>query len=330
MAESTLAALYSTLRSRIGIKAGYTGTSSNWDSTQTSHIANILDSGIRQAYFPPALPGETVPHRWSFMTPTTTLDLFPSYSEDSTRLVNTATVNNAVTNNTGTTFYPAMVGRTITINSVDYTVASYVSATEIRLSSDPGNQTGKQWSITGGDYRLSDDFGQLVGDRIHFASDIGYSSMPVVSEPYIRQRRAVDFSGSGIPTYAAIIPAAPFSTSDGQRFDLIVYPIPGQVYTMNFKYHVLPNQLASDHRIYGGTPHAELFISSCLAACEKYFDDRRGVEWDDFLIRLQASVAYDRRNAPPTLGPMLGGPVGRSGEIADWTSRTFTLNGTDI
>jgi hypothetical protein len=57
---------------------------------------------------------------------------------------NTFTAGNSVTA-TSYTFSPGMVGGTININSVNYTVSTYVDSTHITLTTSPGNQSSVPW-----------------------------------------------------------------------------------------------------------------------------------------------------------------------------------------
>lgn len=73
MAESSLSLGYAEFLAEIGYAAGFGRDSVKWSAEQASLVARILDDGIRQFYFPPALPGETVPHRWTWLMPTFTI-----------------------------------------------------------------------------------------------------------------------------------------------------------------------------------------------------------------------------------------------------------------
>lgn len=68
MAESSLALGYPELTAEIGWALGY-GRGPTWDSDKTTHIENILKEGVQQFYYPPPLPGEAVPHQWTFLRP---------------------------------------------------------------------------------------------------------------------------------------------------------------------------------------------------------------------------------------------------------------------
>jgi hypothetical protein len=62
-----LAASYDSLRREIGRFLGYRPSTSDWSSTETQNVADILDGGLRRFYWP------TPPHAWSFLSPNATL-----------------------------------------------------------------------------------------------------------------------------------------------------------------------------------------------------------------------------------------------------------------
>jgi hypothetical protein len=71
VAEPTLTLTYTELLARVGRQAGYTRTSSNWDTEQTARVGEIIKDGLRRFY------GE---REWSFLKPWLTLDTVASQS----------------------------------------------------------------------------------------------------------------------------------------------------------------------------------------------------------------------------------------------------------
>ncbi len=70
MAESTLTPTVGTLRSAI---SDYLGTGITPTGDDLTRANTLAEGGLRQFLFPPILEGEKAPHRWSFMSKTTTL-----------------------------------------------------------------------------------------------------------------------------------------------------------------------------------------------------------------------------------------------------------------
>lgn len=72
-ALTTLAADYTDLRSRLGDMLGFGFNTQTYSYNESQQIDRNVDRGIAQFYSPVLVPGETVPHKWSFTTPTTTI-----------------------------------------------------------------------------------------------------------------------------------------------------------------------------------------------------------------------------------------------------------------
>jgi hypothetical protein len=80
MAESTLSLALTDLQGDVGYFLGYgrglgTVTDPTWNSQQQQNVTVCVNSGLRQFYFPPPLPGEMGSYDWSFTKPITTLTL---------------------------------------------------------------------------------------------------------------------------------------------------------------------------------------------------------------------------------------------------------------
>lgn len=69
MPESTINMTRDDLRAGVAEYLQFTRTSSNWDASATAKIDAAFNSGVRQFYFTPLMPGQTVPHEWSFLKP---------------------------------------------------------------------------------------------------------------------------------------------------------------------------------------------------------------------------------------------------------------------
>ncbi|MEO1615063.1 MAG: hypothetical protein AAFV88_04385 [Planctomycetota bacterium] len=103
-----------------------------------------------------------------------------------------------------------------------------------------------------------------------------------------------------IPKYAALRP----KTSNGsasQRWELVVYPVPGGRFPLNFRYTVAPEPLSSSN-VYplGGRQHAEMILASCLAVAEDREKGQPGPAHAKFMERLAASIHLDKHTGQPT------------------------------
>jgi len=150
------------------------------------------------------------------------------------------------------------------------------------------------------DYELPDDFGGIEGD-LTFGQSEGYTPIPVRGESQIRIQRQYN-TGTGRPRLAATRPKESAGT-DGQRFELMLWPTPDTEYTLYYRYRVLPDALtsASIAYPYGGSAHAATIRASCLAAAE-LAQETEGPRLNDFMRKLSASISRDCRMGPQKLG----------------------------
>lgn len=73
MAESTLSIDYSDLEAEVGAFLHHGPDPSEWSARQSAQVDRIIQAGLRQFYYPPAMEGVELGYRWSFMQPTTTI-----------------------------------------------------------------------------------------------------------------------------------------------------------------------------------------------------------------------------------------------------------------
>jgi hypothetical protein len=83
----------------------------------------------------------------------------------------------------------------------------------------------------------------------------------------------------------------------------MVYPTPDQAYTITFNYVAYPYSLTLSHPYpLGGDAHGDTILESCLAAAEESLDDDQTLHTGRFQERLAASIAFDKRKGPESLG----------------------------
>jgi len=150
------------------------------------------------------------------------------------------------------------------------------------------------------DYTLSANFGGLIGEMTYSADDNRWFPIETTGEHRIRTLRQRDYSSiSSDPKLAAVRPISS-SGSNGQRFQLMLYPSPDKAYTLSYRYHALPNQLtAANPYPMGGAAHAETILESCLAIAESRMDNNAGIHAAAFQQRLAASIAFDTQMHTP-------------------------------
>lgn len=386
MAESTLSLVWSDLMNDVAQYLGYgresdPGTPTVWSGTspndQESEINRYVKQGYTQFLWPPAVPPDMRPHKWSFLCPVTSITAWTSIAESTV----TATSSTANLTTTANTFYSTMPGHTVKVKAVtgtattttlatgrttldasaavftvtgdqngatltfdtseesytiisvtdtdtvvldgdaaattgnatdtfavyiDYTIQSYTDADTVVLTATPDPViTAKTFSITAnGAYRLPDDCGGVSG-RVTFDSGEGYwQPIPMASETQLRSMLQASTT-TGRPEMCAIRPLAiSDSGAAGQRFDLMVWPIPDTNYPLWFKQLPLVDALSSSSTYpLGGMAHADTLRASCLAAAEMGKLRQRGPKWQEFMDRLSSSVQHDKQSmTPETLG----------------------------
>jgi hypothetical protein len=75
MAESTLSLRYADLKKSIGYYLGYGREESAWTAAQLAHVDELVQAAYRQFLYPPILPDEAESHHWSFLEPTTSMEV---------------------------------------------------------------------------------------------------------------------------------------------------------------------------------------------------------------------------------------------------------------
>jgi hypothetical protein len=197
-----------------------------------------------------------------------------------------------------------MVGQSITItDDGTHTISAYTSASQLTLSSGASSSSNKTWSMTpSGTYQMPDEFGGLIGRMTYPTGDGIVAAVDITAEEVIRDHKQRN-SATGRPTAAAIRPKAGFTGASMQSYELVVAPVPDQLYTVTYRYHVLLDAISGSlTKLVGGTPHGETLRAACLAAAELEVNDGRGIRAEVFVRRLRASVAFEANNTPHVLG----------------------------
>jgi hypothetical protein len=301
MAESTLSIAYADLRSETGQFLGWSRDSANWSTENRSTIiASILADGLRRFYVPPILQGERKAHEWSFLKPTISITTTAPYS------TGTIAATAGVVTLSGGTWPTAAADGELIVAGVTYTVNTRNSGTGITLDDTSIEiDAGTAYEIVFPFVTLTDAFGGLLGPiTFRPGSSACYGPLENVGEWMIRTRRQ-DSDLTSRPTMAAIRNRVISDTSTiGQRWEMLMWPIPDAAYELFAKIRIAPNTLSATHTYpYGGMPHARTIQEAVLSVAEERMIDTRGVHYAAFLESLQASVEYDRNlMAPEYLG----------------------------
>jgi hypothetical protein len=298
VAESTLSIAYAELISEIGAFLGYGPTSGNWSAAQSAEIARYLKAGIRQYYYPPAMDGVEQGYEWSFLKPTTTIDTIERYTTGSL-----VVASGTCTLSGGTWPSWAATHGTLVIDGTEYTISSRDGDTQLTVVGDDVTADEDDWYLSHAGYQdLPDSFGRVVSD-FYFEPDVYRNSIVITSLAHLLRLRQESLD-EAIPQYAAIRPKTS-TGSTGQRFEVMWWPIPDDVYTLTYRYEAYQGILTSELPYpLGGMKHSELILESCLAVAELRANDEKGIHWEAFTQLLKTGVAQDRKNGAHFFGHM--------------------------
>ena len=309
MAESTLSLSHTTISAAVGRYLGFGADSSTWGSagtadTQAYIIEEVVKSGVRRFLFPPPLPNQPQGHSWSFLRVPYTLTTQAAVT--STTITVTA-VDGVVTFSSGTLASWAASG-VFVYEGHAYEISTRDSATQLTLvdtTLDIDDAT-TEWAINQQDYEMPDDFGFIEGVLTYDPNISPFSKVEVVGEALIRRHRQDRSAYSARPRLVAIRPkllTSAAAATEGQRFEMMFWPTPDAAYTFTYTYVPLPDKISgSALYTYGGMAHTETLLEACLSVAEERENDEKGIHWNQFMERLAASIAYDRRSRPQKLG----------------------------
>lgn len=152
---------------------------------------------------------------------------------------------------------------------------------------------------------LPEDFGGFEGRAVISlgSSNGGYWPIEQVASEQIRARYSMATTASGRPMCFADEPRRNVTETRSSRNNLLVYPLPDNDYRFECTYSILPEFLTEKNPWpYGGAAHAETLKAGVRAAAEMFEDAEDGPQGANYAIAIMASIAYDRRHQPKTLG----------------------------
>jgi hypothetical protein len=288
MAESGLALTFLDLRQEVASFLGYGVDSTSWTTEETARIDRCVQTGLSRFYF------NELGHDWSFRRPSRELTLWATKTSAAINVDVTGYILTCVSD----FFTDTMVGHALVADTSDasYTIVSVTSATEAVVSTDATADTGDTFTITAnGFYALPDDFQSLAG-VITFDEDTAFPSLIKRPEMVLRQRRQVFTTLSRPTSYCTVPRGTTVSSTSGQRFDLLVDPIPDAAYYILAPMWILPPMLTTGEGTYplGGAAFADVIKEACLAAAEGWRDDGgNGFRRAEFARMLASAAARD-------------------------------------
>jgi len=246
------------------------------------------------------------PHGWQWVKPTASITIWGNQGATPTKTLTSGGIFSGVTTLTANvdSFYPTMELKDITITGVGtFNIASYDSATQIKVTGDATAASASTWSITAdGNYTLPVTFSGQHGGVISYGAntnqglDIAWSS-----EGVIRQWREDVSDETGDPYWAAVRPMT--VGSPRRRWELLVYPKPDEVMTLSFPYTLGFDKLIDlDEVPPCPFSHDDTIRAACLAMVEKDVEENLGPDWAYYQKALLNSYRIDAQSTPKRLG----------------------------
>jgi hypothetical protein len=321
--ESGLSGGYPDFKSEVGFYLGY--GRSNFTSAQTTEIDGIIQSGIRQVYYPPALSEETVGHEWSWLRPSTTLQLSLPYS------TGTVTIASGVVTLASGTWPTWAANGSLQTSAGRHTIATRTSGTSITLDDTSVDlAAGAEYTLYRDEYDLPDDFGRMHG-TFHYPINEYREDIEKVAAGQIMSLLA-SRDDTGAPYWYATEYKRSTGTN-GQRQKAMFYPTPDTAWLLRYQYEAFQGALSTTNPYpLGGMKYTELYIESCLAVAERRIHDAPSVHDDQFKSLLADAVRRDRRS-----GAQVFGNMGHQEEVDEmfrrgWTGGTYpiTYDGSEV
>lgn len=322
MADSTLAATYTAMNTAIALELGMSTDPSAWTDPSTAALLNRVRQSAERSVYYAMLPGDQGNVEWSFLNPPATLSLVAGTS--------TYTLPDNFT-------YVGAIGPRLV-----YAAGSgYVSAEKV----DPHSLLEAQARESGSTLSAAISSAGATSLTVESTQNFPVGSLPftikidseylrvtavssttfTVTRGYSSTTATTHSSGATVtllapPKRFAIRPQASTpATTTGQRFEMLVFPTPDAVYTVNYRYSLAPDGVTSSATYpYGGAQHAETFLSACTAKAELIVKGEPGPHAAEFQKNLAASIIMDRRarNAESKQFPVAPAILGTWGWVA--------------
>jgi hypothetical protein len=160
-------------------------------------------------------------------------------------------------------------------------------------------------------YTLPDDFSKLSNRLVLATENTERKWLTQLNEGQIRQLRA-EPNGltEAVPRVFAIRPlTATPGASTGQRWEVMLHPIPDGVYTISYAYSVQAGRISTATPYpYGGGHHSHTILLACLAEAENMQKEGSAIQEQRYLTALAASISLDRQQiSTANLGQNTGG-----------------------
>lgn len=300
MSESTLSLGYRDFQKEVGFFLGYGRTYTSYSSAQVSFIDDIIQAALRRFYHP-IDPGTREHYEWKFLKLPTSLTTIASYT--------TGTISSSGTTVTlsGGVFpsWTATNGKLV-VGTESHTIASRTDDTHIELSSAPDDAfSDDDYELQhNGNYDLPDNWNGWACKYLTFQPEELDGRVRFVPEETVRSLRQI-FDSRQKPCKAAVRAKSGTTSTTGQRFELMLHPIPDDVYILDGLYNVMLNKIDATTYPYpvGGMVHGNTILEACLLiAAERQQTSKIGERKPIYEEALLQSISVDKEKEPSFYG----------------------------
>ena len=187
-------------------------------------------------------------------------------------------------------------------------------------------------------YDLPLDFAQMYGPLTHATQGSTlYPAINFVGEHIIRQLLQRQET-TARPDRAAVR-VKPKGEDTSTQYELLLWPVPDDSYTIDFRYRVNPDTseanslpaLVERMDLHGGDRYSEMFLEAAFLSADEIMGVKRSVHEERFLRAVMNAVGSDRLTSAPDSMGYNGDPSSRRQWTGDWheyDENVVTYNGS--
>lgn len=190
------------------------------------------------------------------------------------------------------------------------------------------------------EYELPADFAQMYGSLTHSTDGSTlYPAIKFVGELQIRQ--LIQREETSARPERAAIRVKKHNDAIGTRWELLLWPIPDQVYELTYRYRINPDTqgantlpaMENEFALHGSDRFWEVYLEAALFSADELMEKQRSVHEGRFLRAIETAVGQDRLTHSPDYMGYNSDPSSERdfyrGDIHDWDENIVTYNGVE-
>jgi hypothetical protein len=272
------------------------------------NVDEAIKSGYRMALGACRAPGQKGRHKWSFLSPLSTLTVWPSVAVNSAVKVAgvyTAGLGTSVLTATAPSFYPSMVGHEIVVTDIGtFTIKTYTSATVVVVLGDATTTTDRTFSVaSNARFSLPTDFASLASDFTFEPGTLYTRIETVTSGELQRLHEALLYVTE--PAKVTIMPRAASAVHDPDEqtlYEAWFWPTPSVLRTLTYRYNLRSEMPSAMVGFVGPEDFHALIQLACFACAEVFWRGGPGSWMKMYLEGLDQQMTEDQGALPRNLG----------------------------